>query len=59
VLGRDPEQIRPFSLSWDPLIKLLDRNGINLGEEQLIATPFAFEFSDGLLVELAPVADGS
>jgi len=59
VLGRDPEQIRPFSLSWDPLINLLNRNGIRLREEQLIATPFVFEFSDELLVELAPVTNGS
>jgi hypothetical protein len=60
VLGRDPEQIPPFSLSWDPLIKLLNRNGISVTEDELIATPFVFEFSDELLAELAPdAADGS
>jgi hypothetical protein len=57
VLGRDSEQIRPFSLSWDPLIELLDRNGISVTEEELIATPFVFEFSDELLAELAPDAN--
>jgi hypothetical protein len=29
MLGRDPDQIRPFALSWGPLIDLLDRNGIS------------------------------
>jgi hypothetical protein len=52
VLGRDPDQIRPFALSWGPLIDLLDRNGITITEDELIATPFVFEFSDPLLAEL-------
>ncbi|MDQ2897249.1 MAG: hypothetical protein M3Y09_16670 [Actinomycetota bacterium] len=57
VLGRDPEQIRPFSLSWSPLIELLDHEGITVTEDQLIATPFVFELSDELLTELASEAD--
>jgi hypothetical protein len=52
VLGRDPDQIRPFALSWGPLIDLLDRNGIVVTEDELVATPFVFEFSDALLAEL-------
>ena len=52
VLGRDPDQIRPFALGWGPLIDLLDRNGIVVTEDELVATPFVFEFSDALLAEL-------
>jgi hypothetical protein len=52
VLGRDPDQIRPFALSWGPLIDLLDRHGITVTEDELIAAPFVFEFSDALLAEL-------
>jgi hypothetical protein len=52
VLGRDPDHIRPFALSWGPLIDLLDRKGITVTEDELIATPFVFEFSDALLAEL-------
>jgi hypothetical protein len=60
MLGRDPEQIRRFSLSWDPLIKFLERHGITVNEDELIATPCVFEFSDDLLAELAPyVTPGS
>jgi len=54
LLGRDPEQHRPPRLSWELLIELLDHAGINVTEDQLIATPFVFEFSDELLAELAP-----
>jgi len=57
LLGRDPEQLRPPSLAWEPLIELLDREGITMTEDQLIETPFVFEFSDALLAELAPGAD--
>jgi hypothetical protein len=53
LLGRDPEQHPPPRLSWDLLIELLDRHGITMTEEGLIATPFVFEFSDELLAELA------
>jgi hypothetical protein len=52
VLGRDPGQIWPFALSWGPLIDSLDRNVITITEDELIATPFVFEFSDSLLAEL-------
>jgi hypothetical protein len=34
------------------LIDLLDRNGIIITEDELISTPFVFEFSDPLLAEL-------
>ncbi len=54
LLGRDPEQHRPPRLSWDLLIELLDQHGITMTEEELIATPFVFEFSDKLLAELVP-----
>ena len=54
LLGRDPEQHRPPRLSWEPLIELLDREGITVTEDQLLATPFVFEFSDELLAELSP-----
>ncbi len=38
VVGRDPEQLRPpTGLSWDPLIELLDREGIVVTEDELIA----------------------
>jgi hypothetical protein len=53
-LGRDPEQHKPPRLSWGPLIELLAQEGISMSEEQLIATPFVFEFSDQLLAELSP-----
>lgn len=32
----------------------LDREAITVTEDQLIATPFVFEFSDELLAELSP-----
>jgi len=58
VLGRDPEQMRPpTGLAWEPLIKLLDREGITVAEDELIATPFVFELSDELLAEFTPEAD--
>ena len=53
VLGRDPEQLRPPSLSWDPLMEVLGNEGIVVTEDELIAAPFAFEFSDEFLAELA------
>jgi hypothetical protein len=45
LLGRDPEQHRPPRLAWDPLIRVLHEDGTDLGEEELIAMPFEFEFS--------------
>ena len=58
VLGRDPEQMRPpTGLAWEALIKLLDREGITVAEDELIATPFVFELSDELLAEFTPEAD--
>jgi hypothetical protein len=53
VLGRDPEQLRPPSLGWDPLMEVLGNEGILVTEDELIAAPFAFEFSDEFLAELA------
>jgi hypothetical protein len=52
LLGRDPEQHRPPRLSWEPLIELLATRGITANKDELIATPFVFEFSQGLLAEL-------
>lgn len=57
LLGRDPEQIRPFCLSWGPLIELLNHNGVAVTEDELIATPFVYEFSEELLAELTPNAN--
>lgn len=45
LLGRDPEQHRPPRLAWDGLIRELHEHGTDLGEEELIAMPFEFEFS--------------
>lgn len=53
LLGRDPEQHRPPRLSWEPLIRLLARIGITVTENELIAMPFRFEFTEALLAELA------
>jgi hypothetical protein len=44
LLGRDPEMHRPPGLSWGPLIDLLAEHGTLVTEEELIATPFVFEF---------------
>ena len=51
---------RPPSLSWDPLMEVLGNEGILVTEDELIAAPFAFEFSDEFLAEvLRPkLADG-
>lgn len=53
LLGRDPEQHRPPRLSWEPLIELLACDGISVTEQELLAMPFVFEFTDELLAELA------
>jgi hypothetical protein len=45
LLGRDPEQHRPPRLAWDGLIQVLHEHGTDLGEVELIAMPFQFEFS--------------
>jgi hypothetical protein len=52
LLGRDPEQHRPPRLSWEPLIELLAGHSITVTDDDLIALPFTFEFSDQLLAEL-------
>lgn len=52
LLGRDPEQHRPPRLSWEPLIELLAGHSITVNDDDLIALPFTFEFSDQLLAEL-------
>jgi hypothetical protein len=52
LLGRDPEQHRPPRLSWEPLIELLAGHGITVTDDDLIALPFTFEFSEQLLAEL-------
>lgn len=53
VLGRDPGQLRPPSLGWNPLMEVLGNAGILVTEDDLIATPFSFEFSEEFLAELA------
>jgi len=45
LLGRDSEMHRPPRLSWGPLIELLAEHGKVVSEEELIATPFVFEFT--------------
>lgn len=44
MLGRDPEMHRPPRLSWDLLIELLAEHGKVVTEQELIGTPFVFEF---------------
>jgi hypothetical protein len=56
LLGRDPEQHRPPRLSWGLLIELLDQQGLDLTEDELIRLPFSFEFSAELMAQLAPDA---
>jgi hypothetical protein len=52
LLGRDPEQHRPPRLAWDGLIQVLHDHGTDLGEVELIAMPFQFEFSPSALAAL-------
>jgi hypothetical protein len=52
LLGRDPEMHRPPRLSWGPLIELLAAHGKVVSEDELIAMPFAFEFSSEALAVL-------
>ncbi len=52
MLGRDVEQEPPPDLSWGPLIVALREQGINVTEEQLLAVPFRFEFTEELLAEI-------
>jgi hypothetical protein len=52
LLGRDPEMHRPPRLSWGHLIELLAKHGEVVTEEELIAMPFRFEFSDEALAAL-------
>jgi hypothetical protein len=52
LLGRDPQMHRPPRLSWGPLIELLAEHGKVVSEEELIATPFVFEFSAEALAAL-------
>jgi hypothetical protein len=49
LLGRDSEMHRPPQLSWGPLIELLAKHGTVVTEDELIATPFLFEFSGDTL----------
>jgi hypothetical protein len=51
MLGRDPRQ-RPPHLAWDQLRNVLAREVVDLTDDELIAMPFAFEFSDALMAEL-------
>lgn len=51
-LGRDPELTSPPRLSWDPLQRALQAEGIDIGEDRLLALPFSFEFAPELLDEL-------
>jgi hypothetical protein len=51
MVGRDPDRW-PSHLPWDQLSEVLDRAGVAMTEDELIATPFVLEFSDELLAEL-------
>ncbi len=57
MLGRDPDQHRPARLSWDTLIELLSKCGVELSEAQLIALPFRCELSPEVQTELAAASD--
>ena len=57
MLGRDPDQHRPPRLSWDTLIELLSKHGIELSEAQLIALPFRCELSPEVQTQLAAASD--
>lgn len=50
--GRDPEQMSPPRLGWEPLIRALRDEGIHVYEGELIDLPFVFEFSERLLAEI-------
>ena len=52
MLGRDPEMHHPPRLSWEPLIELLAEHGKVVSDQELIATPFQFEFSVEALAAL-------
>jgi hypothetical protein len=52
LFGRDPEQEPPPRLSWGSLMKTLHEAGIDISEDELVAAPFVFEFSDELLAEV-------
>lgn len=52
LLGRDPEQHRPPRLAWNFLIERLAEHGTVISEEQLIAMPFRFEFSEAAIAAL-------
>lgn len=51
MVGRNPNR-RPPHLAWEQLSEVLDREGITINEDELIATPFVVEFSEELLAEL-------
>lgn len=53
LLGRDPEQHRPPRLAWEPLVEALDKAGIIVTEDDLLALPFVFELAPELTAELA------
>jgi hypothetical protein len=54
MLGRDPEQQRLPRRGWGSLAKSLRAESIEISEDDLLAAPFVFEFSDELLGELGP-----
>jgi hypothetical protein len=53
MLGRDPEMHHPPRLSWELLIEVLAEHGAIVSAEELITTPFRFEFSAEALTALA------
>lgn len=53
ILGRDPEQHRPPRLSWETLIEMLSKHGVELSESDLIAMPFRCELAPAVEAELA------
>lgn len=48
ALGRDPQERLPLRL-WKARIAGLAREGVTVTEDELIAAPIVFEFSDELL----------
>ena len=58
MLGRDPEQAAPPTLSWAPLIAALRVHQIEATQEELLAVPFRFEFTGALLAALDGLRGG-
>ena len=53
MLGRS-DRVQSRHLAWDQLRGVLEREGIQLKDEDLIALPFVLELSEELQAELDP-----